>query len=87
MMHMLTKSLVGLGFAGVMAMSAPTATLAQGIYFQGPGVEFGVGRPYRERYYRTTTTTGRKCTGTTIARTWRIGGTIVGVVGTGTRRA
>ena len=52
MMHMLTKSLVGLGFAGVMAMSAPTATLAQGIYFQGPGVEFGVGRPYRERHYR-----------------------------------
>ena len=52
MMHMLTKSLVTLGFAGVMAMSAPGATLAQGIYFQGPGVEFGVGRPYRERYYR-----------------------------------
>jgi hypothetical protein len=52
MMHMLTKSTVVLGFAGVMAMSAPVETRAQGIYFQGPGVEFGIGRPYRERYYR-----------------------------------
>jgi len=28
-----------------MAIGTPSATLAQGLYFQGPGVEFGIGRP------------------------------------------
>ena len=53
-MHLLTKSMVALGFAGAIAMSAPSArTLAQGIYLEGPGFGIGVGRPYyRERYYR-----------------------------------
>jgi hypothetical protein len=52
-MHLLTKSMVALGFAGALTMSAPSATMAQGIYFEGPGVGIGIGRPYyRERYYR-----------------------------------
>jgi hypothetical protein len=51
-MHLLTKSMVALGFAGAITVSAPSPTLAQGVYFHGPGVEIGVGRPYyRERYY------------------------------------
>jgi len=45
--------MVALGFVGAMAVGAPSTTLAQGIYFEGPGVEFGIGRPYyRDRYYR-----------------------------------
>ena len=52
MMHMLTKSLVTLGFAGGDGDERSGSNACAGIYFQGPGVEFGVGRPYRERYYR-----------------------------------
>ena len=52
-MSMLAKTMVALGFVGAMAVGAPSATLAQGIYLEGPGVEFGIGRPYyRDRYYR-----------------------------------
>lgn len=52
-MRMITKTLVALGFVGTMAVGAASPTLAQAIYFQAPGVEFGFGRPaYRERYYR-----------------------------------
>jgi hypothetical protein len=52
-MRMIATTTMALGFAGAMAVAAPSPTLAQGIYFQGPGIEFGVGRPaYRERYYR-----------------------------------
>ena len=51
-MQLMTKTLIALSFVGTMAVAVPTETRAQGIYFQGPGVEFGVGRPaYRERYY------------------------------------
>ncbi len=52
-MRMIAKTMVAIGFVGAMAVSAPSPTLAQGVYFQGPGVEFGIGRPYyRDRYYR-----------------------------------
>jgi hypothetical protein len=52
-MHVMTKTLAALGVVGATAVSAPSPTLAQGVYFEGPGVEFGVGRPYyRDRYYR-----------------------------------
>jgi hypothetical protein len=51
-MQLMTKTLVALSFVGTMAVAVPVETHAQGIYFQGPGVEFGIGRPaYRERYY------------------------------------
>jgi hypothetical protein len=52
-MRMITTAIAALGFAGAMTIGTPSATQAQGVYFQGPGVEFGIGRPaYRERYYR-----------------------------------
>jgi hypothetical protein len=51
-MRIVASTLIALGFAGAMALSVPSAARAQGFYFQGPGVEFGVGRPwYRDRYY------------------------------------
>ena len=52
-MRMITTAIAALGFAGAMTIGTPSATQAQGVYFRGPGVEFGIGRPaYRERYYR-----------------------------------
>jgi hypothetical protein len=52
-MRMTAGTLIALGFVGAMALSVPSAAKAQGIYFHGPGIEFGVGRPwYRDRYYR-----------------------------------
>ena len=52
-MRMLAKTMVAIGVVGAAAVGAPTVASAQGIYFQGPGVEFGIGRPYyRDRYYR-----------------------------------
>ena len=50
-MRTIAGTLIALGFVGAIALSVPTTARAQGFYFQGPGVEFGVGRPYRERYY------------------------------------
>ena len=52
-MRIIASTVIALGFVGAMALSVPSAARAQGFYFQGPGVEFGVGRPwYRDRYYR-----------------------------------
>jgi hypothetical protein len=50
-MHLLTKSMLALGFVGAIAITAPTGSVAEGVYIEGPGVSFGVGRPYRERHY------------------------------------
>ena len=55
-----TRTLVALGFVGAMAVGTAAPTLAQGIYFNGPGVSVGIGdrgyyghrRHYRsDRYY------------------------------------
>jgi hypothetical protein len=53
-MRMITTAIAALGFAGAMTIGTPSATQAQGVYFQGPGVEFGIGAPayYGGRYYR-----------------------------------
>ena len=52
-MRMMAKTMVALGFVGAMAVGTASPTLAQGVYFSGPGVEFGIGRPYYgDRYYR-----------------------------------
>ena len=52
-MRTLTKTMIALGFVGALTLGGASPTLAQGFYFQGPGVEFGIGRPaYRDRYYR-----------------------------------
>ena len=50
-MRIIAKTVIAFGFVGAIVLAPPTATRAQGFYFEGPGVEFGVGRPwYRERY-------------------------------------
>src|SRR3954467_8259595 len=54
LMRMIAKTMIALGFVGTLAAAetAPPAA-AQGIYFSGPGVSVGVGRPYhRDHYYR-----------------------------------
>jgi hypothetical protein len=49
---MITRAIVALGFLGAMAGVTATTSSAQGIYFQGPGFDVGIGQPaYRERYY------------------------------------
>ena len=50
-MRMLTRTIAAIGFVGVMAAGVPTASMAQGVYIQGPGVEFGFGTPRYHRYY------------------------------------
>jgi len=50
-MRMITTALPALGFVAAMTLAAPTPSLAQGIYLEGPGVEFGIGPRYH-RYYR-----------------------------------
>jgi hypothetical protein len=51
--QMLTKTMIALGFIGAMAAATATPSLAQGVYFEGPGFGVGVGRPaYRDRDYR-----------------------------------
>jgi len=53
-MRMIAKTMIALGFVGTLAAAETvTPAAAQGIYFSGPGVSVGVGRPYyRDRYYR-----------------------------------
>jgi hypothetical protein len=51
-MRMITKSIVALGFIGAIGGVTATTSSAQGVYFQGPGFDIGIGQPaYRERYY------------------------------------
>ncbi len=48
----MSKTLLALGFVGAMAVGTAAPSLAQGVYFEGPGVEIGVGHPwYRHHYY------------------------------------
>jgi hypothetical protein len=50
---LVTRTLVALGFVGVMAIATPAPSLAQGVYIGPGGVGIDTGRPaYRERYYR-----------------------------------
>ena len=52
-MRMLATTAAALGIAGAVAVGAPSPTLAQGFYVEGPGVSFGIGHPgYRYRYHR-----------------------------------
>jgi hypothetical protein len=52
MTRTLAKTLVALGFVGAMAVGTATPSLAQGVYFGGPGFGVEVGRPwYRHHYY------------------------------------
>ncbi len=51
-MRMITGSFIALAFVGTIAgATAVTPAAAQGVYIQGPGFGFSIGRPaYRERY-------------------------------------
>ena len=53
-MRLITRAMVAVGFIGTMAAATAAPSLAQGVYFEGPGFGVDVGpRPaYRERYYR-----------------------------------
>ena len=45
-MRMFTTSMAALGLIGALALGVPTTTAAQGFYFNGPGVSFGIGAPW-----------------------------------------
>src|SRR6516162_8545188 len=50
---MLAKIMMALGLSATMSAATATPSLAQGVYFEGPGFGVGVGRPaYRDRDYR-----------------------------------
>ena len=52
-MQTLAKTMIAVGFIGAAAAIAPAPASAQGVYVDGPGITFGVGRPYYgHRYYR-----------------------------------
>ena len=51
MRRILPVTVAALAFVSAMAIGTATPTKAQGIYFQGPGVEFGVGPRYHRHYY------------------------------------
>ena len=45
------RTLAALAFVSAMAIGTAAPTMAQGVYFQGPGVEFGVGPRWHRDYY------------------------------------
>jgi hypothetical protein len=47
----LPKILGALAFVGTMAVGTATPSMAQGVYLDGPGIEFGVGPRYHRDYY------------------------------------
>ena len=50
---MVAKIMMALGLIATMAAATATPSLAQGVYFEGPGFGVDVGRPaYRDRDYR-----------------------------------
>jgi hypothetical protein len=51
-MRMIVTTLAALGIAGTMTVGASAPAQAQGVYFYGPGIEFGFGRPYYRNHYR-----------------------------------
>jgi hypothetical protein len=50
-MRTLRRTAVALGFIGAMAIGTTVPVMAQGIYFNAPGVHIDVGRPYHRHYY------------------------------------
>jgi hypothetical protein len=45
------RTLAALAFVSAMAIGTAAPSMAQGVYFQGPGVEIGVGPRYHRDYY------------------------------------
>ena len=50
-MRTLVRTAVALGFIGATAIGTTVPVMAQGVYFNAPGVHIGVGRPYHRHYY------------------------------------
>jgi hypothetical protein len=50
-MRSLLKIVGALAFVGTMAIGTAAPSMAQGVYFEGPGVEFGVGPRWHRDYY------------------------------------
>jgi len=51
-MRTIIAATIALGCIGATTLGTPSTASAQGFYFYGPGVSFGVGSPwYRPRYY------------------------------------
>jgi hypothetical protein len=48
----MTRTIAALGFIGAVAVGTSSPSLAQGVYFQGPGIEVGVGNPWYGPRYR-----------------------------------
>jgi hypothetical protein len=52
-MRVITTAMLATGVAGVLALSAPAETKAQGAYIYGPGVGVEITtRPYRHRHWQ-----------------------------------
>jgi hypothetical protein len=52
LMRTIMAATIALGCIGATTLGTPSTASAQGFYFYGPGVSFGVGSPwYRPRYY------------------------------------
>jgi hypothetical protein len=47
----LPRTLAALAFVSAMAIGTAAPSMAQGVYFQGPGVEVGVGPRWHRDYY------------------------------------
>jgi hypothetical protein len=50
-MRTLARTAVALSFIGAMAIGTTVPVMAQGIYFNAPGVHVGIGHPYYHRHY------------------------------------
>jgi hypothetical protein len=50
-MQTLARIGVALSFVGAMAIGTTVPVMAQGIYFNAPGIHIGVGGPYHRHYY------------------------------------
>ena len=50
-MRSLVRTAVALGFVGAMAIGTTVPVMAQGVYFNGPGVHIGIGHPHHRHYY------------------------------------
>jgi hypothetical protein len=50
-MRTLASTVLALGFVGAMAIGTTVPVMAQGVYFNAPGVHVRVGHPYHRHYY------------------------------------
>ena len=51
MRTLVPKTLAALAFVSAMAVGTAAPSMAQGVYIEGPGIEFGVGPRWHHRHY------------------------------------